>query len=99
MDKNENTGIFVKTFLLPRTNLQFKFIIGKDCASSDLYPTVPNEYNSKNNFIDLTNYIISEIKKDENKKNEIKERNNNKIIIGEMNKNLLKKHENCKLMN
>ena len=47
--------IFVKTFLLPRTKHQFKFIIGKDWACSDLYPTVPNEYNSMNNFIDLTN--------------------------------------------
>lgn len=99
MDKNEKTGIFEKTFLLPRTKHQFKFIIGKDWACSDLYPTVPNEYNSMNNFIDLTNYIISEIKKDEDKKNEIKERNNNKIIIEEMNKNLLKKQKktyNCK---
>ena len=96
MDKNKKTGIFEKTFWLPKAKHQFKFIIGKDWVCSDQYPTVPNEYNSMNNFIDLTNYIPPETTtKEEDNKNEKKEKekNNNKIIVEEMNRNILQKQK------
>lgn len=103
MDKNEKTGIFEKKFLLQRKKHEFKFIVGQNWVCSDQYPTVPNEFHSLNNFIDLTNVIV-EVKKEEEKKNEQKEKkennenNNNKIIIEEMQKNELKKKKktyNC----
>ena len=94
MDRNEKTGVFEKTFFLPRTKHQFKFIIGKDWVCSDQYPTVPNEFHSLNNFIDLTNYLLPEItKKEEENKNDKKEKDNNKVIIEEMNIKTLQKQK------
>ena len=97
LDQNIKTGIFEKTFLLPRTKHQFKFIIGNDWVCSDQYPKVPNEYNSMNNFIDLTNYMIpaETTKKEEENKNEEKEKEKNKkkILIEEMNRNNLQKQK------
>lgn len=99
MQKNEKTGIFQKTFLLPRTKHQFKFIVDNNWVCSDQYPTMPNEFNGLNNFIDLTNINPPEtIKKKENNDNNT----NNKInkIINEENNNIsLKKQKktyNCK---
>ena len=92
MQKNDKVGIFQKTFLLPRTKHQFKFIVDNNCVWSDQYPTIPNEFNGFNNFIDLTNSNPSEkIKKEGN--------NNNKIINEENNNIALKKQKitnNCK---
>ena len=76
LQKNEKTGFFQKTFLLPRTKHQFKFIVDNIWACSDQYPTIPNEFKGLNNFIDLTN--INPPKKEEKNDNNIN--NNNKII-------------------
>ena len=82
MTKNKQTGIFEKTLFLPRAKHEFKFIIGNNWVCSDQYPTVPNQYNGLNNFIDLTNAIYPENKIIRKKNNED---NNNKIEIEENN--------------
>ena len=96
LKKNEKTGIFQKKFLLPRTKHQFKFIVDNNWACSDQYPTMPNEFNGLNNFIDLTNINPpGKTKKEE----ENTDNNNNKIINDENNNIILKKQKkayNCK---
>ena len=77
MPKNKKTGVFQRKLFLPRTKHEFKFIIGNNWVCSDQYPTVPNQYKGFNNFIDLTNYILTE------KKEENKEENNTKIEVEE----------------
>ena len=99
MIKDKATGYFYKELFLPKTKHQFKFIIGNNWVCSDLYPTVPNEYNGKNNFIDLTNYANPEInvkirnKEENNYKIEIEEKDNN-INLGNVKKS--KKTYNCR---
>jgi hypothetical protein len=90
LQKNEKTGIFQKTFLLPRTKHQFKFIVDNNWACSDQYPTIPNEFKGLNNFIDLTNTKPPEkTQKEGNNDNNL----NNNIIKKEKSNIILKKQK------
>ena len=64
MEKNEENGLYECEMFLPKKKHFFKFIINSKWLCSDLYPTIPDESNNINNYIDLTNYKETETDSD-----------------------------------
>ena len=58
MDKNPETNIYEFQAYLPKKKHYFKYIINNKWLCSDLYPTMKDEFNNTNNYIDLTNHKI-----------------------------------------
>ena len=79
MIKNPKTNIYEYQTSLPREKHFFKFIVNNNWKCSNLYPTIKDDSNNTNNYIDLTNYSLVNSNKNENKKEDKKENNNNKI--------------------
>ena len=96
LNKNPETGIYEKKIKLPKMKHFFKFVVDTNWVCSNQYPTISDENNNLNNFIDLTNYNPPEdSSKNQKNKNEENIINNN-ILIEEKNKNILKKYEKKK---
>ena len=79
MEKNAQSQNYEYETYLSKKIHYFKFIVNNKWLCSDLYPSIYDESNNLNNFIDLTNY------ENEEKKNEINDTSNicasNEIII------------------
>ena len=94
MIKNPQTKVFEKIIKLPKTKHYFKFIVDNKWVCSNQYPTIMDNSNNKNNFIDLTNYTPPKelIQIEDFKKGELKP-HRNKVIVLDMKD---KTNYNCK---
>ena len=83
MLKNPQTEIFEKIIKLPKTKHYFKFIVDNKWVCSNQYPTIMDNSNNQNNFIDLTNYIPPKelMKIEEFKKGELKPHRSKVIVL------------------
>ena len=70
MEKNAQSQKYEYETYLSKKIHYFKFIVNNKWLCSDLYPSIYDESNNLNNFIDLTNY------ENEEKKNEINDTTN-----------------------
>ena len=70
MEKNAQSQNYEYETYLSKKIHYFKFIVNNKWLCSDLYPSIYDESNNLNNFIDLTNY------ENEEKKNEINDTSN-----------------------
>jgi len=62
MEKNEQSQNYEYESFLSKKIHYFKFIVNNKWLCSDLYPSIFDESNNLNNFIDLTNYENEEKK-------------------------------------